>query len=82
MKYFVSDKAVLFPTLTASAPCRPNPCKNGGICVRHRIRSKFTCKCPEPFRGRFCEIGTSQLWGEGRGKVSRQPRAGFTLQPD
>ncbi|XP_009666945.1 hyaluronan-binding protein 2 isoform X4 [Struthio camelus] len=40
----------------ASSPCRPNPCKNGGICIRHRIRSKFTCQCPEPFRGRICEI--------------------------
>lgn len=44
-------------TLTASSQCRPNPCKNGGICIRHRMRTKFTCKCPEPYRGRFCEIG-------------------------
>lgn len=53
----------LFSTLTASSQCRPNPCKNGGTCIRHKIRSKFTCKCPEPFRGRFCEIGTSQSPG-------------------
>ncbi|NXK53527.1 HABP2 protein, partial [Chauna torquata] len=59
----------------ASSPCRPNPCKNGGICIRHRIRSKFTCKCPEPFRGRFCEIGLDDCY-EGdsfgyRGKVNQ-----------
>lgn len=53
----------LFSTLTASSQCRPNPCKNGGTCIRHKIRSKFTCKCPEPFRGRFCEIGTSRSPG-------------------
>uniref|UniRef100_A0A8C9UHC3 EGF-like domain-containing protein n=1 Tax=Serinus canaria TaxID=9135 RepID=A0A8C9UHC3_SERCA len=39
----------------ASKQCSPNPCKNGGTCIRNRYRSKFTCKCPEPFRGRFCE---------------------------
>uniref|UniRef100_A0A663MS93 Hyaluronan binding protein 2 n=1 Tax=Athene cunicularia TaxID=194338 RepID=A0A663MS93_ATHCN len=54
----------------SSAPCKPSPCKNGGICVRHRIRSKFTCKCPEHFRGRFCEIGTSQPRGERVGAKS------------
>lgn len=57
----------VFSMLPASSPCRPNPCKNGGICIRHRIRSKFTCKCPEPFKGRFCEIGMSQLQGRGWG---------------
>lgn len=55
----------LFSMLTASSPCKPNPCKNGGICIRHKTRSKFTCECPKPFRGRFCEIGMSPLWGRG-----------------
>ncbi|XP_040461322.1 hyaluronan-binding protein 2 isoform X1 [Falco naumanni] len=59
----------------ASSPCRPNPCKNGGTCIRHRIRSKFTCECPEPFRGRFCEIGPDDCYGEAsseyRGKVNQ-----------
>ncbi|NXU51713.1 HABP2 protein, partial [Turnix velox] len=59
----------------ASSPCKPNPCKNEGICVRRRIRSKFTCKCPEPFRGRFCEIGPNDCY-EGdsstyRGRVNQ-----------
>ncbi|XP_030309580.1 hyaluronan-binding protein 2 isoform X1 [Calypte anna] len=46
----------------ASSPCRPNPCKNGGTCKRHRVRLKFTCECPEPFRGRFCEIGPDDCY--------------------
>uniref|UniRef100_A0A663MRL1 Hyaluronan binding protein 2 n=1 Tax=Athene cunicularia TaxID=194338 RepID=A0A663MRL1_ATHCN len=59
----------------ASAPCKPSPCKNGGICVRHRIRSKFTCKCPEHFRGRFCEIGVDDCYEKAsskyRGRVNQ-----------
>uniref|UniRef100_A0A8C0H6J1 EGF-like domain-containing protein n=1 Tax=Chelonoidis abingdonii TaxID=106734 RepID=A0A8C0H6J1_CHEAB len=45
----------------ASSACKPNPCKNGGICLQRRIRSKFSCQCAEPFRGRFCEIGMSRF---------------------
>ncbi|XP_031453316.1 hyaluronan-binding protein 2 isoform X1 [Phasianus colchicus] len=59
----------------ASSQCRPNPCKNGGICIRHRIRSKFTCRCPEPYRGRFCEIGPDDCYEEDsfyyRGRVNQ-----------
>ncbi|KAM4668900.1 hyaluronan-binding protein 2 isoform 3-T5 [Amazona ochrocephala] len=59
----------------ASSPCRPNPCKNGGVCIRHRIRSKFTCKCLAPFRGRFCEIGLDDCYEENssnyRGRVNQ-----------
>ncbi|XP_060624430.2 hyaluronan-binding protein 2 isoform X3 [Anolis sagrei] len=57
------------------SPCQPNPCKNGGTCQRHRIRSKFNCKCPESFKGRFCEIGTEDCFEENgityRGNVSQ-----------
>nr|XP_034989966.1 hyaluronan-binding protein 2 isoform X2 [Zootoca vivipara] len=59
----------------AQSSCRPNPCKNGGICQRHRVRSKFSCKCPEPFRGRLCEIGPDDCFEENgisyRGTVSQ-----------
>ncbi|NXP82359.1 HABP2 protein, partial [Ramphastos sulfuratus] len=59
----------------ASSPCRPNPCENGGVCIRHRIRSRFTCKCPEAFRGRFCEIGLDDCYEEPssgyRGRVNQ-----------
>ncbi|NXC47821.1 HABP2 protein, partial [Penelope pileata] len=59
----------------ASSQCRPNPCKNGGVCIRHRIRSKFTCRCPEPYRGRFCEIGPDDCYEEDsfeyRGRVNQ-----------
>uniref|UniRef100_A0A8U8BET0 Uncharacterized protein n=1 Tax=Geospiza parvula TaxID=87175 RepID=A0A8U8BET0_GEOPR len=58
-----------------SPTCSPNPCKNGGTCIRNRYRSKFTCKCPEPFRGRFCEIGPNDCYEEDsstyRGRVSQ-----------
>ncbi|XP_053439741.1 hyaluronan-binding protein 2 isoform X1 [Nycticebus coucang] len=55
--------------------CRPNPCKNGGTCSRHKRRSKFSCACPDHFRGKFCEIGPDDCYvGDGysyRGQVSR-----------
>uniref|UniRef100_A0A452QTS8 Factor VII-activating protease n=1 Tax=Ursus americanus TaxID=9643 RepID=A0A452QTS8_URSAM len=60
---------------TAVPVCRPNPCQNGGICSRHRRRTKFTCTCPDQFKGRFCEIGPDDCYvGDGysyRGKVSK-----------
>ncbi|XP_054838260.1 hyaluronan-binding protein 2 isoform X1 [Eublepharis macularius] len=59
----------------ARSVCKPNPCKNGGACMKHRIRSKFTCNCPEPFRGRYCEIGPKDCFTENghtyRGNVSQ-----------
>ncbi|XP_029788461.1 hyaluronan-binding protein 2 [Suricata suricatta] len=55
--------------------CRPNPCQNGGICSRHKRRTKFTCTCPDQFKGKFCEIGPDDCYvGDGysyRGKVSK-----------
>ncbi|XP_067393369.1 hyaluronan-binding protein 2 [Emydura macquarii macquarii] len=64
-----------------SSACQPNPCENGGICQQQRTRSKFSCQCAEPFRGRFCEIGPEDCYDqdghEYRGKVS-QTRFGKT----
>ncbi|KAI1236191.1 hypothetical protein IHE44_0001468 [Lamprotornis superbus] len=55
--------------------CSPNPCKNGGTCIRNRYRSRFTCECPKPFRGRFCEIGPHDCYEEDsstyRGRVNQ-----------
>lgn len=60
---------------TAVPVCRPNPCRNGGTCSRNRRRSKFTCACPDQFKGKFCEIGSDDCYvGDGysyRGKVSK-----------
>ncbi|XP_060497433.1 factor VII-activating protease isoform X2 [Panthera onca] len=60
---------------TAVPACRPNPCQNGGICSRHKRRTKFVCTCPEQFKGKFCEIGPDDCYvGDGysyRGKVSK-----------
>uniref|UniRef100_A0A8C9AAW6 Hyaluronan binding protein 2 n=1 Tax=Prolemur simus TaxID=1328070 RepID=A0A8C9AAW6_PROSS len=54
--------------------CRPNPCRNGGTCSRNKRRSKFSCSCPDHFRGRFCEVGPDDCYfGDGssyRGQVS------------
>ncbi|XP_072479058.1 hyaluronan-binding protein 2 [Notamacropus eugenii] len=55
--------------------CRPNPCKNGGNCRRNRRRSKFTCSCPEGFKGKLCEIGPEDCYESNglnyRGEVSK-----------
>ncbi|XP_019341501.1 hyaluronan-binding protein 2 isoform X1 [Alligator mississippiensis] len=59
----------------ASLQCTPNPCQNGGTCVRHRLRSKSTCQCVKPFRGRFCEIGPDDCYEQDgyqyRGRVNQ-----------
>ncbi|XP_039770251.1 hyaluronan-binding protein 2 isoform X2 [Ornithorhynchus anatinus] len=61
--------------IKAIPACRPNPCQNGGVCSRHRRRSKFTCDCPVGFSGKFCEIGPQDCYvGDGdkyRGNVSK-----------
>uniref|UniRef100_A0A8D0GJF0 Hyaluronan binding protein 2 n=1 Tax=Sphenodon punctatus TaxID=8508 RepID=A0A8D0GJF0_SPHPU len=60
---------------SSKSACSPSPCKNGGVCLRNRIRSKFTCQCPESFRGRYCETGPEDCYEQDglkyRGKVSQ-----------
>ncbi|XP_037796396.1 agrin-like [Penaeus monodon] len=34
-------------------PCLHNPCQNGGVC--QPFLSRFLCKCPASFTGKFCE---------------------------
>ncbi|XP_044881689.1 hyaluronan-binding protein 2 isoform X2 [Mauremys mutica] len=68
-----------------SSACKPNPCKNGGVCQQRRIRSKFSCQCAEPFRGRFCEIGPEDCYEqdghEYRGKVSQTRNPDGDVKP-
>ncbi|CAG0925799.1 unnamed protein product, partial [Notodromas monacha] len=44
------------PPLTASAsdPCYPNPCRNGGVCKLADV--DYKCQCPDGFRGPNCEL--------------------------
>ncbi|XP_062287067.1 hyaluronan-binding protein 2-like [Scomber scombrus] len=52
--------------------CAPNPCRNGGICIRDG--NEYDCQCPPGFRGRFCHVGPDDCYvdeGESyRGNVS------------
>lgn len=32
-------------------PCRSNPCRAGGTCVRHAARRSFRCSCPPGYIG-------------------------------
>uniref|UniRef100_A0A8C2XIV9 trypsin n=1 Tax=Cyclopterus lumpus TaxID=8103 RepID=A0A8C2XIV9_CYCLU len=52
--------------------CEPNPCKNGGKCIKDG--TDFDCLCPTGYRGRFCHVGPNDCYvddGESyRGNVS------------
>ncbi|XP_029954773.1 hyaluronan-binding protein 2 [Salarias fasciatus] len=58
-------------TLPAS-PCQPNPCKNGGSCIKGNRR--FRCACRNGFSGRLCGTAPTDCYvGSGadyRGVVS------------
>ncbi|XP_071125252.1 protocadherin Fat 1-like isoform X4 [Mytilus edulis] len=39
-------------------PCANSPCQNKGQCINKKdIPNDFECRCPSPFRGKFCEYG-------------------------
>lgn len=38
-----------------ASPCQPNPCNNGGACVKGTRR--FHCTCRNGYSGKFCEVG-------------------------
>ncbi|KTF85329.1 hypothetical protein cypCar_00014774, partial [Cyprinus carpio] len=38
------------------SPCGPTTCRNGGTCLAHSTKS-YQCRCPDGFRGQWCEIG-------------------------
>uniref|UniRef100_A0A8C6U631 trypsin n=1 Tax=Neogobius melanostomus TaxID=47308 RepID=A0A8C6U631_9GOBI len=52
--------------------CEPNPCQNGGTCVRDG--NDFDCTCSPGFTGRLCKVGPDDCYtddGESyRGNVS------------
>ncbi|XP_039995793.1 hyaluronan-binding protein 2-like isoform X2 [Xiphias gladius] len=52
--------------------CEPNPCRNGGKCIKDG--EDFDCQCPPGYRGRFCHVGPNDCYvddGESyRGHVS------------
>ncbi|XP_040904995.1 hyaluronan-binding protein 2-like [Toxotes jaculatrix] len=54
------------------ALCQPNPCRNGGTCIKDD--NDFDCQCPPGYRGRFCHVGPNDCYvddGESyRGNVS------------
>ncbi|CAN9509257.1 unnamed protein product [Ophioblennius macclurei] len=58
-------------TLPAS-PCEPNPCKNGGSCIKGNRR--FRCACPNGYTGKLCGTAPNDCYvGNGetyRGVVS------------
>ncbi|XP_004559752.3 factor VII-activating protease [Maylandia zebra] len=60
------------PDCKTISVCNPNPCKNGGTCVRDE--NDFDCHCPEGFGGHFCHVGPNDCYvddGESyRGNVS------------
>uniref|UniRef100_A0A668AL98 trypsin n=1 Tax=Myripristis murdjan TaxID=586833 RepID=A0A668AL98_9TELE len=60
------------PRCRTVALCEPNPCKNGGRCVRDDM--DFDCECTPGYSGRFCHVGPDDCYednGESyRGNVS------------
>ncbi|XP_040923039.1 hyaluronan-binding protein 2-like [Toxotes jaculatrix] len=50
------------------SPCDPNPCQNGGSCIRGRRR--FRCACPDGYTGRFCGTAPTDCY-EGNGETYR-----------
>ncbi|XP_044070372.1 hyaluronan-binding protein 2-like isoform X2 [Siniperca chuatsi] len=60
------------PDCTSFSVCEPNPCRNGGICIKDG--NDFDCQCPSGYRGRFCHVGPGDCYvddGESyRGNMS------------
>ncbi|XP_067431784.1 hyaluronan-binding protein 2-like [Thunnus thynnus] len=50
------------------SPCEPNPCQNGGSCIKGNRR--FRCACPDGYTGRFCETAPTDCY-EGNGETYR-----------
>ncbi|CAL1578321.1 unnamed protein product [Knipowitschia caucasica] len=65
-------KPFLPPNCVQYSICDPNPCQNGGTCVRDG--NDFNCACSKGFSGRYCKVGPNDCYtGDGesyRGNVS------------
>ncbi|KAF5901913.1 hepatocyte growth factor activator, partial [Clarias magur] len=46
----------VFNIISEQSLCRPNPCKNGGMCMAVHYRRLFECVCPDAFTGAKCEL--------------------------
>lgn len=55
---------ILWVFLTVASPCLTSPCLNGGTC--QEAGNNYTCKCPDGFKGRDCEVELED-GGEGGG---------------
>jgi len=57
------EESAYFNTLNIyyliKAPCSPNPCQNGGVCIdsNNSTTPYFACNCPNGYTGQNCEIG-------------------------
>ncbi|XP_056285103.1 hyaluronan-binding protein 2 [Pseudoliparis swirei] len=52
------------PNCTKASLCRPNPCQNGGSCLKGLKR--FQCSCRPGFSGKLCEVGLKDCYhGDG-----------------
>uniref|UniRef100_A0A8C6SIB9 trypsin n=1 Tax=Neogobius melanostomus TaxID=47308 RepID=A0A8C6SIB9_9GOBI len=64
------------PSCKRGTMCNPNPCQNGGTCIKgpSRRRSSFTCSCPSGYTGKFCNVGPNDCYEDNgdsyRGMVS------------
>ncbi|XP_068162005.1 hyaluronan-binding protein 2 [Antennarius striatus] len=54
--------------LSSISNCQPNPCKNGGSCIRGNRR--FRCACPNGYTGKLCEAAPNDCY-EGNGETYR-----------
>ncbi|KAE8280411.1 Hyaluronan-binding protein 2 [Larimichthys crocea] len=53
------------PYCTSVSVCEPNPCKNGGKCIKNG--NDFDCVCPSEYRGHFCQVGPDDCFVDNRG---------------
>uniref|UniRef100_A0A3B3SCP6 trypsin n=1 Tax=Paramormyrops kingsleyae TaxID=1676925 RepID=A0A3B3SCP6_9TELE len=71
------------PDCKISSPCDPDPCLNGGTCVKDTSTTSFHCECPANFTGQFCEVSPDDCYeanGESyRGFVSETEQGDICL---